>query len=162
MISSTHQALLPFFVSDYNNNRVSVFSADGIFAYNITGNASDSSDLTNPWGVAFDPSGNLHIVNYSSPCVKVFTPDGKYVTQYGNGQMSGAAGIAIDEEGYSFVTDYYNSNPSYNYSQVFVFDPQHQLLTSYQNFRNPVGICFDKEGFLYLADSTNCRMLKYF
>ena len=36
------------------------------------------------WGVAFDPSGNLHIANYSSPCVEVFTPDGKYVTQYGS------------------------------------------------------------------------------
>ena len=149
------------FVSDNSNNRVCVFSADGTFAYNITGSASDGSNLTNPWGVAFDPSGNLHVVNHVSACVKVFTPDGKYVTQYGSGQMTRATGIAIDEEGYSFVSDYYNSNSSYNYSSMFVFDPQHQLLTSYQGFRHPFGICFDKEGFLYLADSGNCRVLKY-
>ena len=141
------------FVSDCNNNKVCVFSADGTFAYNITGNASDGSNLTNPWGVAFDPSGNLHVVNHTSPCINVFTPDGKYVTQYGSGQMASAAGIAIDEEGYSFVTEYD--------SQVFVFDPQHQLLTSYQDFGYPVGISFDKEGFLYLADSCNNRVLKY-
>ena len=149
------------FVSDYNNNRVCVFSADGTFAYNITGNASDGSRLTNPWGVALDPSGNLHVANYSSPCVKIFTPDGKYITQYGSGQVAYAAGIAIDEEGYSFVTEYYTSNSGYNYSRVFVFDPQHKLLTSYQGFRYPVGICFDKEGFLYLADSYNNQVKKY-
>ena len=149
------------FVSDYSNNRVCVFSADGTFAYNITGNASDGSRLTNPWGVAFDPSGNLHVANYSSPCIKVFTPDGKYITQYGSGQVAYAAGIAIDEEGYSFVTEYYTSNSGHNYSRVFVFDPQHKLLTSYQGFRYPVGICFDKEGFLYLADSYNNQVKKY-
>ena len=149
------------FVSDYSNNRVCVFNADGTFAYNITGNASDGSRLTNPWGVAFDPDGNLHVANNTSPCVKVFTPDGKYILQYGSGQVAYAAGIAINEEGYSFVTEYYTSNSSYNHSRVFVFDPQHKLLTSYQGFRYPVGICFDKEGFLYLADSYNNQVKKY-
>ena len=141
------------FVSSYGGNQICVYNADHTFAYSIMGHASDGSQLTNPWGIAFDPSGNLHVVNHTSPCVKVFTPDGKYVTQYGSGQMASAAGIAIDEEGYSFVTEHN--------SQVFVFDPQHKLLTSYQGFRYPVGMCFDKEGFLYLADSRNNQVKKY-
>ena len=142
------------FVGDYSNNRVCVFNADGTFAYNITGNAGEGSNLTNPWGVAFDPSGNLHIANYSSSCIKVFTADGQYVTQYGSGQVSYAAGITVDEEGYTFVT-------SYNSNYIFVFDPQHKLLTSYQGFYYPVGITFDKEGFIYIADSNNNRVQKY-
>ena len=137
----------------YSSNQVCVYNTDGTFAYNITGNASDGSRLTNPWSVAFDPSGNLHVANNTSPCVKVFTPDGKYITQYGSGQMASAAGITIDEEGYSFITEH-NSG-------VLVFDPQHQLLTSYQGFQNPAGICFDKEGFLYVADSHNNQVKKY-
>ena len=141
------------FVSGYSSNQVCVYNTDGTYAYNITGSASDGSRLTNPWGVAFDPASNLHVVNYTSPCVKVFTPDGKYITQYGSGQMASAAGITIDEEGYSFVTEH-NSG-------VLVFDPQHQLLTSYQGFQNPAGICFDKEGFLYVADSRNNQVKKY-
>ena len=149
------------FVGDYSNNRVCVFNADGTFAYNITGDAGEGSNLTSPWGVAFDPSGNLHVANYSSPCVKVFTADGQYVTQYGSGQVAYAAGIAIDEEGYSFVTEYYTSNPSYNYSRVFVFDPQHKFLTSYQGFRYAVGITVDKEGFIYIADANNNQVKKY-
>ena len=140
---------------------VCVFNADGTFAYNITGNTGDGSNLANPWGVAFDPSGNLHVANYGSSCIKVFTSDGKYVTQYGSGQVSYAAGIAIDEEGYSFVTEYYTSHSSYNYSRVFVFDPKHTFLTPYQGFRYPVGITFDKEGFLYVADSYNYQVKKY-
>ena len=151
------------FVSGYSSNQVCVYNTDGTYTYNITGNALDGSRLTNPWGVAFDPSGNLHVVNYSSPCIKVFTPDGKYryITQYGSGQVAYAAGIAIDEEGYSFVTEYYTSNSSYNNSRVFVFDPQHKLLTSYQGFQYPAGICFNKEGFLYVADSCNNQVKKY-
>ena len=137
----------------YSSNQVCVYNTDGTFAYNITGNASDGSRLTNPWSVAFDPSGNLHVANNTSPCVKVFTPDGKYITQYGSGQVATAAGIAIDEEGYSFVTDHSSS--------VFVFDPQHQLLTSYQGFCYPAGICFDNEGFLYVAASHNNQVKKY-
>ena len=142
------------FVGDYSNNRVCVFNANGTFAYNITGNTGDGSNLTNPWGVAFDPSGNLHVANNGSSCIKVFTSDGKYVTQYGSGQVSYAAGIAIDEEGYSFVT-------TYDYNSIFVYDPKHKLLTSYQGFYYPVGITFDKEGFIYIADSENYRVMKY-
>ena len=142
------------FVGDHSNNRVCVFNADGTFAYNITGDAGEGSNLTNPWGVAFDPSGNLHIANYSSSCIKVFTANGQYVTQYGSGQVSYAAGIAIDEEGYAFVT-------SYNTNYIFVFDPQHKLLTSRRGFSHPVGITFDKEGLIYVADSNLCQVKKY-
>ena len=50
------------YISDYGNNRVSVFEADGKFLYHIIG-TTDRSKLNNPWGIALDQCGNLHIAD---------------------------------------------------------------------------------------------------
>ena len=143
------------FVSEYSNNRVSVFEADGTFAYHITGN------MSNPWGLTFDPSGNLHVVNYSSHNVAIFSPVGKYITAY-NSQVTHPASIAIDEDGYSFITEYYNTNNSYHRSRFSILNPDnHTLVRHVQNFRHASGITIDKEGFIYVCDASNNRVCKY-
>jgi sugar lactone lactonase YvrE len=142
------------YVSEYSNNRVSVFEADGTFTYHITGN------LSNPWGLTFDPTGNLHVANYSSNYVSIFGPDGKYITQY-NSQVTQPAGIAIDEEGYSFIAEYYTSNSSYNYSRFAILDSNHTLVRHTQNFRYASGITIDKEGFVYVCSSNYNYVYKY-
>ena len=86
------------FVADYGNNRVQVFRADGTFTYSITGNTSDGSTFSSPWGLAFDPNGNLHIVASGSNLVKIFTKDGKYISEYGRGYLYSPSGIAIDRK----------------------------------------------------------------
>ena len=82
-----------------------VFEADGTFAHHINGN------MNCPWSLTFDPYGNLHVANYTSN-VSIFSPDGKYISQYVS-QVTNPAGIAIDE-GYMFIKDYYTINASYN------------------------------------------------
>ena len=144
-------------VSDSGNNRVSVFHLDGTFAYHIIGSSSDKSFIDNPWGLAFDPLGRLHIVCYSANCVKVFSiTEGRYLMQYGHGKMVGPAGIAIDEEGYSFVSEY--SGHQY---RVLVFNPEHLVVHKIENFANPSGLALDREGRLYVADHSNSRVVKY-
>ena len=142
------------FISENSNNRVSVFEADGTFAYHIIGN------MSNPWGLTFDPSGNLHVVNYGSGTVAIFSPDGKSITAYSS-QVNNPAGIAIDEEGYSFIMEYYNSNNSYNYSRFSILNSNHTLVRHVQNFRYASGVTVDKEGFIYVCDANNRRVYKY-
>ena len=132
------------FVSEYSNNRVSVFEADGTFAYHITGN------LSNPWGLTFDPSGNLHVVNCGSSYVSIFSPDGKYISQYVS-QVTSPAGIALDEEGYTFITEYYNSNSRYHHSRFSILNPSHVLIQHIQNFKYASGITIDKEGYIIIC-----------
>ena len=62
--------------------------------------------LSRPWGLAFDQRGNLHVVNTNTNTIKVFTTKGQYVTQYNSG-LTQPSGIAIDDEGNSFITEYY-------------------------------------------------------
>lgn len=62
-------------------------------------------------GVAFDPSGNLHVTNYGSSD-SYLTPEGKYIKKY-SCSVSKLAGIALDEEGHSFVAENYYYSGSY-------------------------------------------------
>ena len=138
------------FVSEYDNNRVSVFEANGTFAYHITGN------LNSPWGLTFDPSGNLHVANYSSYCVSIFSPDGKYIRQYSS-QVNYPAGITIDVQGYTFIAEYYGSSSC----RFSVLNSDHTLVRHMQGFYYASGITIDKEGFVYVCDANNNRVLKY-
>ena len=135
---------------------MSVFEPDGAFAYHIT-----TGNLSNPWGLTFDPSGSLHVSNYGSSLVSVFSPNGVYITNY-NSQVTHPAGIAIDEEGNSFIAEHYSTNASYNnYSRFSVLNPDHQLIRHIQNFQYASGITFDKEGFIYVCSASTNQVYKY-
>ena len=143
------------YISECSNNRISVFGADGTFDHYITGN------LSSPWGIAFDATGKLHVANYGLNLVKVFTPDGTYVTEYGHGVIKYPAGIAIDPEGYIFVCEDYSRKTSYDYSRLFILNPQFQLINTIQGFRYAVGVALDKDGYIYICDQGNKRICKY-
>lgn len=146
------------FVAEVSNHRVSVFDADESFLYHIVGKSSDGGEMKNPWQIEIDPEGHLHVANYNCQnFVKVYSQDGKYITQYGNGQLTNySSGICIDEEGYSFVCNY-GSSPC----RVDIFDPEHKHIKSIPNLSQPWGLALDKDGFLYASDYGNNRVLKY-
>ena len=143
------------FVSESNNKRVSVFEPCGAFAYHITHNT-----FSNPWGMAFDLAGSLHVVDYNNNTVSIFTPEGKYISQY-NSQVKNPSGIAIDEEGYKFIGQYYNSNSSYNYSRLSILGPENNMVRTIQAFRNIYGVAMDKDGYVYICSYNTNQVLKY-
>ena len=149
------------FVSESGNARVSVFSADGTFLHHIRGDSSNNSTLSSPWGLAFDNNGNLHVADYSVHLIKVFTPDGMFITQYGKGFIQSPSGIAIDDEGYTFIGEYYNSNNSYYNSRLFIFDAQHQQTQTITSFRYVSGVGLDRDGFVYVGDYYSNRVVKF-
>ena len=142
------------YVSELSNNRISVFNADESFDHHISGN------LNKPWGLAFDPSGNLHIVNYGSSNVVVYTSEGKYSKSYGQGSVHNPAGIAIDCEGYMFVSEYYYGQ-SYN-GKLIIFNPQFQVLTAISGpFKYAVGVALDTDGYIYVCNYKKSKIMKY-
>ena len=126
------------FVADTNNRRVSVFSDDGTFLYHILAYDPHVGD---PWGLAFDPSGNLHVADDGHKCVKVFSPRGDYITEYGRGQLDIVWFIAINEEGYSFVSDG---------ETLSIFDPQHKRIFRTEDIDSR-GVALDKDGHIYVT-----------
>ena len=68
-----------------SNKRVSVFEPCGTFAYHITHNT-----FSNPWGMAFDLAGNLHVVDFNNHTVSIFN----------------IHGVAMDKDGYVYICSY--------------------------------------------------------
>ena len=147
------------FVAEQSQNRISVFKPDGTFAHHIKGSSSDGSALSSPWGVALDPKGNLHVTNFNSTNIVIFTPEGNFVSKYSY-SVSQLTGIALDEEGYSFIAEHkYDSRRGY-YGKLHVFGPLHQYLHTLSNLKYARGVAIDRDGYLYVATAEN-RIYKY-
>ncbi|XP_019860287.1 PREDICTED: E3 ubiquitin-protein ligase TRIM71-like [Amphimedon queenslandica] len=136
-------------VADHNNSRVQVFKEDGTFVQvmQCDGDATD---------VAVDNEGKMHITNWSQDHVQVFSPDGKtHLDTYNNpaGNFSSPDGIAIDDEGYIFV--------SCNNSYLHVLSPDRKQVKLISGLSCPWGVALDKDGYIYVADYYNKRIMKY-
>ena len=161
------------FISECGNNRISVFADNGTFLYHIIGNTADGSNLNGPWGLAIDQCGNLHVANTNTSQIKVFTTQGKYVSQYNSG-VSQPAGIAIDEEGNIFITDYGLANnvhgggkqgyQHYGHGhnmQVCVLNSEHNVIHSFGANQSATGITIDKNGFIYVCCYNSRQVNKF-
>ena len=98
------------YVTDAGNKRVQVFNPDGAFSQSVGGFPSIRD-------VAIDTEGNLHIAMESAQSIKVTTPGGELVREYGGGQLQNPRGVAVDEDGYCLVGDR-------NGKALHIFDPQ--------------------------------------
>ena len=141
------------FVAEYSNNRIQVFQADGKVIRIIQ---PSEGNIRSPWGIAHDSSENLHVACRNLNTIKVFTRQGQFLEEYGQGQLTRPAGVAVDEEGYSFIVEYNSTN-----SRLQIFDPSHKLVKSLSGFNNPFDVNLSKEGFVFVCDYSNCRILKY-
>ncbi|KAL5510601.1 hypothetical protein EMCRGX_G006169 [Ephydatia muelleri] len=137
-------------VSDSHNHRVVILDQAGTWLLTINVNVPG---VQNPYCVALDPQGNIHVAAMAngSNTIKVFTPEGTHVRSYGD--VNGPSGIVIDEEGYSFVTEYVGDCLS-------IFDSQGHKVHTVDNLNGPRGVMLDpKSGSVYVANTcanTDC------
>ena len=124
-------------VADFNNRRVQVFNMDGTFVQVIDCNGQSPTD------VAVDNVGNIHVTYLSEDLVQVFSPDGiTKIHTYSNpnGNLKNPRGIAIDDEGYCFITTY---RPNY----LHVLDPTGNQVNLIGGFSQPWGVALDRQGY---------------
>ena len=135
-------------VADYNNHRVVLLDEAGTWIWTIDLNVRS---FKNPYGLASDLQGNIHVVSYSN--IKVFSPEGTYVRSYGD--VHDPTGVVVDEEGYSLVNEWYGNCLS-------IFDPQGNKVHTVGNLNKPRGVILDrKSGSLYVANCCDNTVLKY-
>ena len=91
---------------------------------------------------------------YGSNTVKVFTPEGQYIHQYGQSHLNEPRGIAIDLIGNSLVT---NSNSN----SLTIFDPHGNYIHSIVGLNGPLGVAVASNGSVWVADTYNNRLVKY-
>ena len=140
-------------VAFFHNNRVVIMDQNGSWLMTINGDVYDAQGFKNPWGLALDLQGNIHVAACGSITIKVFTPEGTYVRSYG--EVMGPIGIAIDEEGYSFVCEFSGKC-------ISIFDPHGNKIHTFGNLTFPYGVALDiKSGSLYVANHGAKTVLKY-
>ncbi len=147
------------------------------------GGAATAAILNQPASVALDGTGNLYIADPGTERVRQVRVDGTIATLTGNGSAGssgdgGAAaaalvntpmGVAVDPIGNVAIADSYN----HRIRQVGTAggiativgtgksgtgeDSMPALQTQ---LRAPHGVCFDRSGILYIADTANHRILR--
>jgi DNA-binding beta-propeller fold protein YncE len=116
------------FVADSPAHKIVVFdakTAEVVSTFGRRGNGD--GEFNYPTSLAFDPEGNLFVVDQLNARVQMFEADGEYVDQFGErglgfGNLNRPKDIAIDETGFIYVTDFAFNN-------VQLFDVDFALLT---------------------------------
>eukprot|EP00731_Ephydatia_muelleri_P036928 Em0356g3a len=84
---------------------------------------------------------------------KVFSKEGVYVRMYGD--PNGPRGLAIDDEGYSLVSE--NSGHC-----LSIYDPEGNKIHKVGNLKNPYGTALDpRDGSVFIANYVPNTVLKY-
>jgi uncharacterized repeat protein (TIGR01451 family) len=133
------------YVADYNNHRVQVFSAPGVFAYKFGSFCG------------LDPSST----EFGIGCVD---PDGSGPLALGDGQFEFPEGIAVDSAGRILVADSYNN-------RVQVFDAAGRFLfklgknggngehgSGHGEFQSPSDVAADAAGHIIVVDGRRIQV----
>ncbi|MDA1278476.1 MAG: hypothetical protein O3B95_00320 [Chloroflexi bacterium] len=154
-------------VTDRGNNRVQVFTLDGLFIQSWGGSGIGDGEFYSPAGVATDSNGNIYVSESISSNggsrVQKFSSNGEFLLSWGEpgvglGQFQGAADIAVDSAGDVYVVDVSNNRDQ-------KFDSEGVFISAWGNFgagdgqfNVPWGITIDSSGRIIVADSTNKRI----
>ena len=113
------------------------------------------------WGVSSDEHGNLYVSDYGKSCVHVFS-NGEFLHSFGCGEdgekvLSSPHGVCVVGQ-YVYMTNYRK-----NCVSVFTTKGEHvttfgQKGSGDGDFNCPVGVCVDKDGFVYVCDFYNKRV----
>jgi sugar lactone lactonase YvrE len=139
-------------------------SDDTIVAYDISlGTAADiensrtvfaSTNLDNPYGIAFDAAGNLHVANFAANSISTFDPAGGFVSAITT-NLDGPLGLAFDAAG-----NLHAANGSGN--TISRFDPAGGFVSAITtNLDGPFGLAFDAAGNLYAANGMDSTIATF-
>lgn len=167
------------YVSDQGNHRIQKFSSTGTYGSKWGQYGNTNGKFNSPQGVAVDPSTHdVYVADFSNHRVQRFTSDGVFVMGIGNGttwtgaapvpvsgnlsgEFNGPVGVAVDEDGALYVSDFYNH-------RIQKFDSTGAFVTRWGNsgtgkgqFSSPRGISIDQDGVLYVADTGNQRIQRF-
>ena len=153
------------YVADHYNHRIQVLNPDLTFSYSFGSKGSAEGQFSNPDFIAIDNQGLVYVSDCWNHCIQVFTSEGKYISQFGTfgsgpGQLHSPTGLVINND-LLYVVERNNS-------RVSIFTTDGQFVSSFggygnkkDQFNRPFGITLDNEGYLYICDLYNNKLVMY-
>lgn len=154
---------------------ISTYAGTGVAGYTGDGGLATAATLRIPYGLCFDPDGNLYVADTGNDVIRKIDVSGRISTMVGNGQagyagdggMAGAAllnspySVALDSTGNIYIADYNNA--------VVRKVDAHGIITTFAgnglfryagdggtaisaSFISPAGITVDAAGNVYVSD----------
>ena len=88
---------------------LSLVAGNGTAGFTGDSGAATSAQLNNPWGIAFDGSGNLYIADSGNNCIRKVSPSGTITTLTLSGggtiPLLSPTGVAVDTSGNVYIAD---------------------------------------------------------
>ena len=148
------------FVCDSFNHRVQVFDTDLRFIKCFGKEGSKSGHFDWPDDLDFDSKGNVYITDSKNHRVQIVKQNGKSIQTFGKqgdrpGEFQEVNCIHISGD-YIYITDF-------SASCVNVFQTPAKFLTRFgaDVLRGPQGVVVDKDGFVYVSDAYNHRIVVF-
>uniref|UniRef100_A0A1X7TZX3 B box-type domain-containing protein n=3 Tax=Amphimedon queenslandica TaxID=400682 RepID=A0A1X7TZX3_AMPQE len=156
------------YIADAGNHRIQVFNPDLTFSHSFGSEGSADGQFKYPLDIAIDSQGLVYVADSWNHRIQKFSPDGMFMGQFGTrgsdpGQLNSPVGITIDTAATSLV---YVSEEGNNRISVFTSDDVFVSLfgsigSNIDKFNGPNGLTFNEDGFLYICDFSNSRLVVY-
>jgi len=132
----------------------------------------DDGEFNSPTGIALDKDGNLYVADTDNHSIQKFDRDGKCLGRWGGevsseeGRFYYPRGLTVSPDGELYVADSGNN-------RVQKFDRDGNVLQAWGKFGFawrgadmgkfdvPWGVATDKDGNLYVSDTSNARIQKF-
>ena len=97
-------------VTDFENNRVQIFSSDGNYLRSFGRQGNRNGEFNYPRGIAFHTNGNIFVVDNGNARIQIFSGEGEYISSFGgkgslDSQFSNPCGLSVDSDGNIIVAD---------------------------------------------------------
>ncbi len=175
------------YVADASNAKIRKINPSGLVSTFLGSGIAGDLDATgtaarfwNPYGICSDISGNLYIADSDNHKIKKSTPTGVVTTFAGSRALSGSTdgtgtsalfynpqGLCSDASGNIYVADYSNQEIRQVTSSSVVTTFAGSTTPGSTNgtgsaasFFNPMGVCSDTYGNIYVADTYNHKIRK--
>ena len=156
------------YVADRGNHRIQVLNPDLTFSHTFGTKGSAEGQFNYPRDVAIDKQGLLYVTDCLNHRIQKFTPDGQFLSRFGTkgsgiGQLDFPEGIVIDDNNLIYVTEQGDNH------RISIFTIDGQFIRSFGQrgssdifeFDHLCRITFDREGYLYVCDGSNNRLVVY-
>lgn len=142
-------------VVDSMSNVVKKFTADGEFLLQFGGPGREPGQLDNVGNMAIAPDDTVWVVDGNNPRIQQWDNDGLLLATFDAEAVYGFWGIAIDDAGRVFVSDFEGGLISILDSDGAVIGEWGQIETGPGQLHYPDNLVFDDEGRAYVIDFLN-------
>jgi gliding motility-associated-like protein len=108
-------------------------------------------EMNKPMYIAQDSLGNLYVTDENNKRVKKYTSDGQFICNIIEEIMQ-PQGIAVDFEGNIYVAGHHS---------LYKYNSSGEKIWEKTGLNQPMGIKFSPDGYLWIADRNNNRIIKY-